>query len=147
MAGVRVRAIGEHCLENRIVVVKKYQFIDPDFAEALYGASAIVFRSAGTTKNTAVLPASAAGTKPRARRSQCRRWHRQSVCRGGISGPGLRASLVHVLIPAGRSVADALGALRRDAPRLRSEVAMAITRKRAPELSFVPAFPEGGDDE
>jgi ribosome-binding factor A len=48
--------------------------------------------------------------------------------------------LVHVLIPAERSVTEVLGALRRDAPRLRSEVAMAITRKRAPELSFVPAF-------
>jgi hypothetical protein len=24
---------------------------------------------------------------------------------------------------------------------------MAITRKRAPELSFVPAFPDGGEDE
>lgn len=55
--------------------------------------------------------------------------------------------LVHVVIPAGRSVADALGGLRRDAPRLRSEVAMAITRKRAPELSFVPAFAAGGRDE
>lgn len=55
--------------------------------------------------------------------------------------------LVHVFIPDGSSVADAIGALRRDAPRLRSEVAMAITRKRSPELSFVPAFPDGGIDE
>lgn len=55
--------------------------------------------------------------------------------------------LVHVVIPFDRPVADALGALRRDVPRLRSEVAMAITRKRAPELSFVPAFPGGGADE
>jgi ribosome-binding factor A len=55
--------------------------------------------------------------------------------------------LVHVIIPADRSVAGVLGALRRDAPGLRSEVAMAITRKRAPELSFVPAVPEGGEDE
>jgi ribosome-binding factor A len=55
--------------------------------------------------------------------------------------------LVHVVIPAGQSVKDALGALGRDAPRLRSEVAMAITRKRAPELSFVPAGPDGGEDE
>ena len=55
--------------------------------------------------------------------------------------------LVHVLIPADRSVADAIGALRRDASRLRAEVAKAITRKRAPELAFVPAFPEGGGDE
>jgi ribosome-binding factor A len=55
--------------------------------------------------------------------------------------------LVHVVIPTERPVSEALTALRRDAPRLRSEVAMAITRKRAPELSFVPAFPEGGEDE
>jgi ribosome-binding factor A len=55
--------------------------------------------------------------------------------------------LVHVIIPADRSVNEALSALRRDAPRLRSEVAMAITRKRAPELSFVPAFPDRGEDE
>lgn len=55
--------------------------------------------------------------------------------------------LVHVVIPTDRTVAEALTALRQDAPRLRSEVAMAITRKRAPELSFVPAFPDGGEDE
>ena len=55
--------------------------------------------------------------------------------------------LVHVIIPTDRSVNEALSALRRDASRLRSEVAMAITRKRAPELSFVPAFPDRGEDE
>jgi len=55
--------------------------------------------------------------------------------------------VVQVLIPAGRPVDDAMGALRRQAPRLRSEVALFITRKRAPELSFVPALPAGGYDE
>lgn len=55
--------------------------------------------------------------------------------------------LVHVIIPASRGVAEALEALRRDAPRLRTEVANSISRKRAPELAFVPAMPEGGDDE
>ena len=55
--------------------------------------------------------------------------------------------LIHVVIPSGTTAADALQALRLDASRLRSEVAMAITRKRAPELSFVPAFPDGGQDE
>jgi ribosome-binding factor A len=55
--------------------------------------------------------------------------------------------LVHVIIPADRSVNEALSALRGDAPRLRSEVAMTITRKRAPELSFVPAYPDRGEDE
>ena len=63
-----------------------------------------------------------------------------------LPAPDCGRLLVHVLIPAGCPVADAIGALRRDAPRLRSEVATEITRKRAPELSFVPAFPDGGPD-
>ena len=54
--------------------------------------------------------------------------------------------LVHVAIPADRAIAEALGALQRDAGRLRTEVAAAIARKRAPELSFVPAFPDAGED-
>ncbi len=64
-----------------------------------------------------------------------------------LPAPDCGRLLAHVFIPAGRSVAEAIGALRRDAPRLRSEVATAITRKRAPELSFVPAIPDGGNDE
>lgn len=55
--------------------------------------------------------------------------------------------LVQVAVPAGLSAAEAIGALRRDAPRLRLEVARTITRKRAPELFFVPICPEGGADE
>jgi ribosome-binding factor A len=55
--------------------------------------------------------------------------------------------LVHVVVPGDRPITEALSALRRDAPRLRSEVAMTITRKRAPELSFVPAVPDGDEHE
>jgi tRNA-splicing ligase RtcB (3'-phosphate/5'-hydroxy nucleic acid ligase) len=51
--------------------------------------------------------------------------------------------VVHVLIPAGLSVADAVIALRREAPRLRSEVAAAVTPKRALELCFLPACHDG----
>ena len=61
-------------------------------------------------------------------------------------GPDCGHLLVHVLVPTGHSIADAIAALRRDTPRLRSEVAMAITRKRAPELAFVPVFADGGGD-
>jgi ribosome-binding factor A len=65
----------------------------------------------------------------------------------GVSpAPDCGRLLVHVLVSADRSVADAIDALRRAAPRLRAEVAKAITRKRAPELSFAPAF-DGGADE
>lgn len=62
-------------------------------------------------------------------------------------GPDCGHLLVHVVVPSDRLVAEVLSALRADASRLRSEVAAAITRKRAPELSFVPAAPVGGDDE
>jgi ribosome-binding factor A len=55
--------------------------------------------------------------------------------------------LLHVIVPADRAVDEALAALRREAPRLRTEVARAITRKRAPELAFVAVPPEGGHDE
>lgn len=55
--------------------------------------------------------------------------------------------LVHIVVQDGYSVVDAMSALRRDASRLRSEVAMAIARKRAPDLSFVPVSAQGGDDE
>jgi ribosome-binding factor A len=53
----------------------------------------------------------------------------------------------HLLVSVSIPTADALAALRQATPRLRSEVAAAITRKRAPELSFIPAFREGGADE
>ena len=55
--------------------------------------------------------------------------------------------LVHVFVPAGLTVADVMIALGREAPRLRSEVASAIARKRTPELCFVPAYEDGGSNE
>jgi ribosome-binding factor A len=61
------------------------------------------------------------------------------------AGPG-GPLLVHVVVPAGRPVSEALAALRRDAARVRADVARAITRKRAPELAFVAVPGEGGPD-
>jgi ribosome-binding factor A len=62
------------------------------------------------------------------------------------AAPGCGHLLVHVVVPPEYPVAEALSALRQDTPRLRSHVAMAITRKRAPELSFVPAEPNWTPD-
>jgi ribosome-binding factor A len=62
-------------------------------------------------------------------------------------GPDCGHLLVHIVVQDGYSVVDAISALRSDASRLRSEVAMAIARKRAPELSFVPVLVQGGNDE
>jgi hypothetical protein len=44
-----------------------------------------------------------------------------------------------VVNPVGLSVVDAIAALGREAPGLRSEVASAISRKRAPEPSVPSA--------
>jgi ribosome-binding factor A len=52
--------------------------------------------------------------------------------------------LLHVVVPAERPVREVLAALQREAPRLRCDVARAITRKRAPALAFVPVTGEGG---
>jgi ribosome-binding factor A len=64
-----------------------------------------------------------------------------------LPAPDCGHLLVHVVIPAGLSVVDAMAALGREAPGLRSEVASAISRKRAPELCFIPAYQDGGCDE
>ena len=47
--------------------------------------------------------------------------------------------LAHVAVPVGHSVSDALKELRDRAPQLRAVVAGYISRKRAPELSFMVA--------
>ena len=61
-----------------------------------------------------------------------------------LPAPDCGHLLVHVVIPAGLSVVDAMAALGRETPGLRSEVASAISRKRAPELCFVPAYQDWG---
>lgn len=63
-----------------------------------------------------------------------------------IAAPDCGHLLVHVVIPEGLPVVDAMTALGRMAPGLRSEVASAISRKRAPELCFVPANEDGCRD-
>ncbi len=63
------------------------------------------------------------------------------------AAPDCGRLLIHVLIPDGRPVSEVMGLLSRETPRLRSEVAAAITRKRAPELLFAPTWNGGGDEE
>jgi ribosome-binding factor A len=127
---------------------KQSEFLDPDFAEALYEGGQGRRSDRQAQRKTWQF---------------CRQVQRAlnlalENCNAGDNisslfveevspAPDCGHLLVHVLIPAGSPVADAIGALRRDVPRLRSEVAMAITRKRAPELSFVPVIPDGGTDE
>ena len=128
---------------------KQSAFENPDFADALYGASADRLSSGRQGERKA--------------RQFCRQVQRalnlalaDRNAEDGMNdlfvedvspAPDCGHLLVHVVIPVDRPITEALNALRREAPRLRSEVAMAITRKRAPELSFVPAFPDGGEDE
>ena len=60
--------------------------------------------------------------------------------------PGCGHLLVHFLAPPGQCLSDVLASLRRETPWLRVQVAAAISRKQAPELSFVPAMHVGGSD-
>ena len=55
--------------------------------------------------------------------------------------------LAHVVVSEGRLISEAMTWLRQNQPRLRTEVAMSISRKRAPELAFVPAFTAGGEND
>jgi ribosome-binding factor A len=55
--------------------------------------------------------------------------------------------LAHVVVSEGRLMSEAMTWLRQNQPRLRAEVAMNISRKRAPELAFVPAFLSGGEND
>jgi ribosome-binding factor A len=64
-----------------------------------------------------------------------------------LPAPGCGHLLVHVVIPDGRSTSDVLRELRARTPGLRAEVAMSISRKRAPELSFVPGIVEDEEHE
>jgi ribosome-binding factor A len=114
---------------------RDYQFEDSDFAEAL----------------------SDSGRQQERKTQQlCRQVQRSLNAALGMRGlfveevspaPDCGHLLVRVLIPEGLPVAETMMALRREAPRLRGEVASSITRKRAPALSFVPAFDQGGSDD
>ncbi len=122
---------------------------DPDFAEALSGGESQRLSSERQAQRKA--------------QQFCRQVQRalnlalaDRSAGDGINGlfveevspdPDCGRLLVHVVIPEGLPITDAIAALGREAPRLRSEVATAITRKRAPELSFVPVIPYGGVDE
>jgi ribosome-binding factor A len=144
------------CPKQGITVLKKHNrgsrephFIDPDFIEALDG------NESGN--------ASSRRQEERKTLQFCRQVQRAlnfalADCSvsddvGGIfveevsPAPDCGRLLVHVIVPGGVPVADVMNALGRETRRLRSEVASAITRKRAPELYFVPAYPEGGDHE
>jgi len=128
---------------------KETEFVDSDFAEALYGNQSEDFSSSRQAQRKA--------------HQFCRQVQRalnlaltdssSDERLGGLFIEGVSPApdcghlLVHVLVPSGHRVGDAISALRRNTPRLRSEVAMAITRKRAPELVFVPVFAEGGSDD
>ena len=136
-------------MKKRFSRRKETEFVDSDFAEALYG---------NRSENS-----SSSRQAQRKAQQFCRQVQRalnlalaESSSDESLASlfveevspaPDCGRLLVHVLVPTGYAVAEAIGALRRDAPRLRSEVAMAITRKRAPELIFVPAFMEGGSDD
>jgi ribosome-binding factor A len=125
------------------------EWIDPEFAEGLYeGKSSHSFSDRQAERKA---------------RQFCRQVQRalnlalaDRNVGDGIDGlfveevlpaPDCGRLLVHVVIPTGLPVLDAMAALGREVRGLRSEVASAISRKRAPELCFAPAHQDGGGDE
>jgi ribosome-binding factor A len=145
---LRARAKGSF-VKRRKRRGKGAEFVDADFAEILYGE--------GNSNRS--------DSRQAQRKTQqfCRQVQRalnlaladSSVAGIGCDlfvdevspGPDCGHLLVHIVVQDGYSIVDAMSALRIDASRLRSEVAMAIARKRAPELFFVPVSVRGGDDE
>lgn len=55
--------------------------------------------------------------------------------------------LAHIVVSGSCSISEAMSWLRQNRQQLRTEVAMSIARKRAPELAFVPAFLAGVDND
>lgn len=55
--------------------------------------------------------------------------------------------LAHIMVSEGQLLSEAMAWLRQNQSRLRTEVAMSISRKRAPELAFVPAVITGGEND
>lgn len=116
-------------------------FVDPAFAEALAGDR----RSTGLSRHA---------KQEQKARQLCRQVQRAlNLALGGECGDdvlrelyvadvtpagGAGHLLVHVTVPGHVGVAAVLERLERVGPRLRAIVAQAVTRKHAPELSFVP---------
>lgn len=125
------------------------EFVDPEFAQALGGGTSDRWSSGKQAeRKTRQLCRQVQRALNLALADRCADENLNDLFVEDVSAaPDCGHLLVHVIAPVGRSLNDALAALRRDTPRLRSEVASVITRKRAPELSFVPAMPDGGDDE
>ncbi|HEY2859780.1 MAG TPA: hypothetical protein VGJ21_15270 [Terracidiphilus sp.] len=122
--------------------------VDPDFAEALLGSSS---EKSSTERKV-----------QRKTRQFCRQVQRalnlafastDSQLQGceifvdEVSpAPDCGHLLAHIVVSEARLISEAMAWLRQNQARLRSEVAMSIARKRAPELLFVPAFTGGEND-
>jgi ribosome-binding factor A len=123
--------------------------VDPEFAEAILGNS----------------PERSSTDRKVLRKTQqfCRQVQRALNLALASSDPQLQAYeifveevspapdcghlLAHIVVSGSCSISEAMSCLRQNKPRLRTEVAMSIARKRAPELAFVPAFMAGGEND
>ena len=122
---------------------RELPFVDSEFAHALTGS-----RESSSRERQA----------ERKARQLCRQVQRAlnlALAERGREGlyveevtpaPDCSHLLVHIVFPAGSSILEVLADLRDDLPHLRAEVASAITRKRTPELSFVPSGAEAAGD-
>ncbi len=148
-AGLRafLRAKGSFALKRQNRRFREAEFVDPDFAEALCDDKS--GRQSADRK---------AQRKTQQFCRQVQRALNLALADCSLEGcdlfveevsptPDCGHLLAHVVVSDGYAIADVMSALRSETPRLRSEVAMAIARKRAPELAFIPAFLNGGEYE
>jgi ribosome-binding factor A len=119
--------------------------VDPDFAAALEADSSRTYRGGSRAEHKA--------------RQLCRQVQRtlnlalaergadpnleQLYVEDVTPAPGCGHLLVHFVAPVDQSLPEVLASLRRETAWLRAQVAAAISRKQAPELSFVPVTHAG----
>lgn len=116
-------------------------FVDPAFAEALAGSEISKGRSGKPDYKTRQLCRQVQRTLHLALAGELNDDVLRELSVGDVLAPGGNAGhlLVQILVPTNVPIPVALEHLSRATPALRALVARAITRKRAPELSFIPS--------
>lgn len=140
---------GVPVLKNRNRGLREPQLSDPEFMEALRDvASGEASQTWQVEKKTRQYCRQVQRALQLALAEECSRRGCGEVFVDEVApAPDCGRLVVRVAVPPGWEVEEALRQLREMTPTLRTEVAAAITRKRAPELYFVPVCGEGGEYE
>jgi ribosome-binding factor A len=129
--------------KNRTAGDEMPPFVDPEFAEALSGNRGDREIHRKQHHKDQMLCRQVQRALNLALAGECRDdVLRELYVADVVTAPNVTHLLVQVTIPPSVSLIDVLERLAQATPRLRAQVAHAITRKRTPELTFVPAASE-----